>query len=230
MKFILSGLLCFFPLIFLSQQLHAQKNQQNLITGTFHDQTIQEFTEEVERQTNYFFYYDISLFDSLHINLTANRDPLSYVMDQAFAKTDFKYSIGPHNEVFLTRGSFVQTNLTATAPDTAKGKRRVYVTVTEDGQNANQHLQVAALENKLYQIGVNSANNGQSTALISGYVRDAKTGEPVAGASIYIDKPRIGVASDQYGYYAISLPKGQAHPEYTEYWHEGYTQADPALR
>jgi hypothetical protein len=209
MKIILPGFMCFFCLTYFSLVLHAQKNPQNLITGTFHDQTIREFVEEVESQTNYFFYYDISLFDSLRINLTANRDPLSFVMDLVFAKTDFKYSIGPHNEVFLTKGSFVQTNLNAPAADTGKGKRRVYVTVADDGQNPNSHLQVAALENKLYQIGVNSANNGQSTALISGYVRDAKTGEAVVGASIYIDKPRIGVASDQYGYYAISLPKGR---------------------
>jgi hypothetical protein len=197
------SLVCFCP------ELHAQKNELNLITGTFHDQTVVEFTGEIEKQTAYFFYFDISLFDSLRINLTANRDPLSTVLDQAFAKTEFKYSIGPHNEVFLTKGSFVQTNLTAVPADTGKGKRRGYVSALDEAQNPATHLQTATLENKLYQIGVNTANNGQSTALISGYVRDGKTGEAVAGASIYIDKPRIGVASDQYGYYAISLPKGR---------------------
>ena len=46
------------------------------------------------------------------------------VLDQAFAKTDFKYSIGPHNEVFLTKGAFVQTNLTALVADTGRGKHR----------------------------------------------------------------------------------------------------------
>ena len=194
---------------FFSPDLHAQKNAQNLISGTFHDQTISEFTEEIESQTDYFFYFDISLFDSLRINVVANKDPLSIVLDQAFAKTDFKYSIGPHNEVFLTKGVFVQTNLTALVADTGKGKHREVTEGVDETLSVAGHLQTATLENKLYQIGVNSANNGQSTALISGYVRDAKTGEAVAGASIYIDKPRIGVASDQYGYYAISLPKGR---------------------
>ena len=61
----------------------------------------------------------------------------------------------------------------------------------------------------MYQIGFNSPNNGQPTALITGYVRDSKTGEAVSGASIYIDKPHIGVSSDQYGYYALSLPRGR---------------------
>ncbi len=209
MKRILSiGLLVFVTALFCSG-LRAQKNPLNLITGTFHDQTIKEFTEEIESQTNYYFYFDISLFDSLRVNLVANKDPLSSVMDQAFAKTDFKYSVGPHNEVFLTKGAFVQTNLTAIPADTGRAKRKGYVAGQDEVQTTATHLQTATLENKLYQIGVNSANNGQSTALISGYVRDGKTGEAVAGASIYIDKPRIGVASDQYGYYAISLPKGR---------------------
>ncbi len=93
--------------------------------------------------------------------------------------------------------------------DSLKGKHRAYHVEIEEDQNQNSKTQIAALENKLYQIGVNSANNGSPNALITGYVRDAKTGESIAGASIYTDKPRIGVASDQYGYYAISLPKGR---------------------
>lgn len=209
MKSILSLVLLIVAMSFFSPDLHAQKNAQNLISGTFHDQTISEFTGEIESQTDYFFYFDISLFDSLRINVVANKDPLSIVLDQAFAKTDFKYSIGPHNEVFLTKGVFVQTNLTALVADTGKGKHREVTEGVDETLSVAGHLQTATLENKLYQIGVNSANNGQSTALISGYVRDAKTGEAVAGASIYIDKPRIGVASDQYGYYAITLPKGR---------------------
>ena len=40
---------------------------------------------------------------------------------------------------------------------------------------------------------------------------------------IYIVKPRIGVSSDQYGYYAISLPKGQGRIlNIQSYWNEGY--------
>ncbi|HEY4965720.1 MAG TPA: hypothetical protein VII28_04940, partial [Puia sp.] len=154
------GLVTFLGVFFCSG-LRAQKNAQNLISGTFHDQTIKEFTGEIETQTDYFFYFDTSLFDSLRINLTANRDPLSSVLDQVFAKTDFKYSIGPHNEVFLTKGVFVQTNLTAVPADTGKDKRRGYIAGKDETLNPATHLQTATLENKLYQIGTNSANNGQ---------------------------------------------------------------------
>ena len=65
---------CLLLVIFLgcySPELHAQKNAQNLITVTFHDAPIQELAEEIESQTDYFFYYDISLFDSLRFNFSA---------------------------------------------------------------------------------------------------------------------------------------------------------------
>jgi len=194
---------------FYSPALHAQKNAQNLISVTFHDAPIKELTEEIEMQTDYFFYYDISQFDSLRFNFSVSREPLGAVLSRAFANTDFFYSIGPHNEVFLTKITGIQTNLTVSPSDTAKGKKQHYSWPADEDQTPATGVQKATLENKLYQIGVNSANNGQPNALISGYVRDAKTGESIAGASIYTDKTRIGVSSDQYGYYALSLPKGR---------------------
>ncbi|NCU05240.1 MAG: TonB-dependent receptor, partial [Chitinophagaceae bacterium] len=67
----------------------------------------------------------------------------------------------------------------------------------------------AALENKLYEVGDKNAANRQTTVTIAGYVRDAKTGEPVAGASVYINRSGFGATTDQYGYYSLSLPKGR---------------------
>ncbi|HEY2350847.1 MAG TPA: carboxypeptidase-like regulatory domain-containing protein [Puia sp.] len=204
-KYFLTGL---FWLAINILSLQAQKSPQNLITGEYKELTIQDFTKKLEQQTAYFFYYDISMFDSVRFTLSADREPLSIVMDRAFSKTDFTWSVGRHNEVFLTRGTFVRTNLSATTVDSAKKKRAVNIEVDET-MDQNASIQNAKLENKLYQIGTNAANNGQANGLVSGYVRDAKTGEVISGASIYIDKPKIGVASDQYGYYAISLPKGR---------------------
>ncbi|HEY4155296.1 MAG TPA: carboxypeptidase-like regulatory domain-containing protein [Puia sp.] len=189
----------------------AQKNAQNLISGNFQNLTIEQFTQELESQTGYYFYYDDSLFDSLRVTLSASREPLSKVLEKAFAGTDFNYAIDRHLQVFLTRGVMVQTNFEAGMPDSVVRKRvrENPEEAADEEERPSNHLQRAILENKLYQIGENAGNNGQATAIIAGYVRDAKTGEPVIGASIYMDKPRIGVASDQYGYYTISLPKGR---------------------
>jgi hypothetical protein len=43
---------------------------------------------------------------------------------------------------------------------------------------------------------------------VAGHIREAKSGEPVPGASVYIEAPNIGVSTDQFGYYALTLPVG----------------------
>ncbi len=202
----------FISVILLScfySETRAQSQEKNLITGNFHDLSIQEFTDELSQQTDYFFYYDDLLFDSFRISISVDREPLSYVLNQVFANTDFDFSIGPHNEVFLTKNAFVQTNLTASPRDSIKIKKRTKTSDPEYVQIQDSRVQTATLENKLYQIGMNTANNGQPYALITGYVHDIKSGEPLGGVSIYIIKPHIGVSTDQYGFYAISLPKGR---------------------
>jgi len=189
--------------------VEAQSPRPRLITVKLDSARIGELVEAVESQSDYFFYYDTASFDSLRITLQADREPLGALLDKAFANTDYHYAIGPHDEVFLTRQATIQTAFSSGAPDTSlPGKNPVSQGNPTAAETAIT-IQNATLENKLYRIGVASSNNGQPNAWISGYVRDAKTGEPVSGASIYMEKPRIGIASDQYGYYALLLPKGR---------------------
>jgi hypothetical protein len=44
---------------------------------------------------------------------------------------------------------------------------------------------------------------------ISGYISDAKTGEMLIGATIYVTESQSGASSNVYGFYALSLPAGQ---------------------
>ena len=44
---------------------------------------------------------------------------------------------------------------------------------------------------------------------ISGYIKDASTGEDLIGANIYIEDVKAGAISNTYGFYSLSLPKGK---------------------
>jgi CarboxypepD_reg-like domain/TonB-dependent Receptor Plug Domain len=51
---------------------------------------------------------------------------------------------------------------------------------------------------------------GQSKCTISGYVRDAKTGEELIGAAIGVNElPSVGIVTNSYGFYSLTLPQGQ---------------------
>ncbi|KAA9331589.1 TonB-dependent receptor [Hymenobacter busanensis] len=45
-------------------------------------------------------------------------------------------------------------------------------------------------------------------ATLSGYLRDAATGEPLVGASVFVKALGIGVNTDEKGFYALDLPTG----------------------
>ena len=47
----------------------------------------------------------------------------------------------------------------------------------------------------------------QNKFTISGYIRDSLSGETLIGASITIGGQSIGISSNQYGFYSITLPE-----------------------
>jgi hypothetical protein len=50
---------------------------------------------------------------------------------------------------------------------------------------------------------------GQEKFAISGYVKDSKNGESLIGATVYELGTNVGAAANEYGFYALTLPKGE---------------------
>ena len=59
---------------------------------------------------------------------------------------------------------------------------------------------------KLYEIG-KKTNQAIRSAILTGYVRNARTGEPLVNASVFTDNQH-GAVTDQYGHYSLTLPGG----------------------
>lgn len=55
-----------------------------------------------------------------------------------------------------------------------------------------------------------SDNGTAKTATVSGFIRDAQTGESLTGAIVYPrENPAIGISSNSYGYFSLTLPDGK---------------------
>lgn len=68
---------------------------------------------------------------------------------------------------------------------------------------------VATSQNKTYQIGDRGNESVSGKAYLSGYVRDAVTGEPVVGVSLVDNVTKSYAQSDAHGFYKILLPVGK---------------------
>ena len=56
---------------------------------------------------------------------------------------------------------------------------------------------------------VYAQNPGTETFTISGYIREANSGEELLYANVFAKEANVGTTSNLYGFYSISLPKGK---------------------
>ena len=192
---------------------YCQQTTVRLISVNFQQATVEQFVTVLEAKTSYHFYYEPALFDSLKVTMQLDNKPVETVLDTAFKNTDFHYAITADGEVFLTKGREIQPSLAAgffgikPVPETKKNN--VTVPATDFADTKDKIIPEATTENKLYEIGIKTNTIGAGNATLSGYVRDSKSGEAVVGASIYVTNTKTGVATDQFGYFTLSLPKGR---------------------
>jgi len=169
------------------------------------------FVSDVESQAPVKFMYHPQIVDSFYVDGNFNNVGLRDVLKTIFAGTDVYFFINDFNQVILTQGYEVETelafnyfdrnNIGSIARDT-----EVIDFLQEEERKAE--LQ-STMENKIIEIGQKGRISPREYTNMAGYIRDGETGEPLIGALIYIEDPRIGVATDEYGYYSLTIPKGR---------------------
>lgn len=194
-------------LLLLSCAVQAQQTNAKRVSITLDSARIANLVQELETQTGLHFYYDARQFDSLRITLAVKDKLVEEVLTEAFANSDFHYTI-LEQDIFLTRGTTIQTELpqaffSRQVKDTAKATAGI----PDFGDKKKKQVD-ATIENKLFDIGIKTSTISQGKATFAGYVRNNKNGEPVVGAYISIENTNIGVSTDQYGYYSLTVPKG----------------------
>ncbi|MBJ6118874.1 TonB-dependent receptor [Pontibacter sp. BT310] len=185
----------------------AQQVNDPLVTGNYTNTTFRTFVEDLEAQTRFIFYFDPVVTDSITVDIQVTAQPLSKVLTQALLGTNLRFAISEEQQVFITSEKQVLTSLPDNFFNNGSKSKEVDNTQLADFYLPQQKKQKKAVsEIKLYEIG---NAGGQSKANLAGTIRDANTGEPIIGAYVYIESPTIGTASDQYGYYSLTLPVGR---------------------
>ena len=182
--------------------------QRNLITGEFTNVALEDFIKSVESSTSLHFYYHPRTVDSLRVNVSAQNNTIQSILDQVLTGTDLHYAVDQQGNVFITESRGIMTDLPTDFFDVGAGPAKTDAVGFDYSAYEKREKQKKLAESKLYSIGVKTGNM-QGNATVAGHVRDATSGEPVIGAAVFIEKPLIGVATDQFGYYAITVPKGR---------------------
>ncbi len=196
-------------LVFCAQLSKAQNVPEKKITMKLDSAKFGDFVKQVESQTGYYFYYDAVRFDSLALDLNVKDQSIREVLDQVFKGSDFAYSIDVKKRIYITEGKAIITQLQPRLfyPEEVVGAPTAFYEGPES--DAKEKL-LSTAESKLHEIGIRSYKISSGNATLTGYVRNAVTGEPVIGAAVFISKPTtIGVTTDALGLYVLNIPKGK---------------------
>ncbi|MEP6583785.1 MAG: TonB-dependent receptor [Ginsengibacter sp.] len=196
--------------LFQTDETTAQKKDMPLVTGEFKNISAEEFLLQVEKQSGYHLYFDKSQLDSITIDISVDRKPLTEVLEAAFANTKIDVAYYEPDNIFISKGLLVETELPDGFFNNGKSRRNKNLPDSNvDIYAANYQAQNATQQNKLYTIGGLTPSGTPGPKTITGFIVDAKTGEPIIGASIHVDANPVNTLSDQYGYYTISVPPGR---------------------
>ena len=192
--------------------LFVQAQNKKTFSGDFKGMKLEQLAEYIESQSDYRFYFKTSETDSIVLDFAVQDQTLNSILDKALAHTDFHYAIDDDNNVFITEKFTIQPGL---PPDYFNTKGPAKDSAHESAFSVDNYLDNqrnqklrSSLENKVFVIGpkTNSYRVGKGT--VAGYVRDAKTGETLVGATVSLDNPPIGVSTDQFGYFSLTIPLG----------------------
>jgi len=168
--------------------------------------TLSKVFEMIEGQTSYRIYCLPEHSDSLFVSVNViNEEPFN-VLEQLLQGSNLKVS-QYRNNLFITDNIPLVTVLPegyfeeVFSPENRESDATFLLSLSQRDTKASS-------ESKVYEIG-DQALSATGRVSLNGFVTDFKTGEPVIGATLFIQEPMIGAVTDAYGYYTIQLPAGR---------------------
>ena len=181
------------------------------LTGSYEDAYFIEVIDDLETRYDVKFYFEPGL-DSTKINLTVNNVPIRTLLKQITTISGINFFLKDSITVIATGEYIVRPVLSESLFKQLQSNS----TTTSDHKSILANIRDVTeeeidlrLENELVEIGESVKRFDGANATIAGYIKESKTGEPVIGASVYINEPLIGVITDQFGFYSLTLPKGR---------------------
>ncbi len=202
-------LVMLFFILLLSYGSNAQDKKNILISGNFENIYLPEFFKNIESQSPYFFYYDSGQVDSIKVSLSANNDSLQIVLEKVLQGTGLLFSVDKNYRVYITKGIKLVTTLPqGFFPSIAETKplQPARDSIIDYGLE-NRKKEKVTSESRLYEIGART-NVVKGNAIITGTVRNAKSGEPLINASVFINN-NYSAVTDAYGRYSLTVPAGK---------------------
>lgn len=206
-KWIYIGLsLCLFQVV----QVYSQNNDIQ-VSGNFKEMFFSEFVSAVEKQSGATFYYYDKWVAGVKIDVSGENLSLNKILSNALLPIGVYHYLDEFGNVFLT----YENSLIPLIPDYSKssvensGEAGVSGSGTLTGAEQRFIEGRKSVSMETLVVGSEQSGNSLTGAVIHGKMIDKETGEPLIGATMYVENLKQGAATDVDGRFSMVLNPGK---------------------
>lgn len=186
------------------------QTDQPLISIEVADQPLKEVLTAIEKQTGYKFFYADSWLPTEPLQKSYTRVPLDTVLKDLLENTHLNFFMTADNRIIITRNTIIYDVLPEDYFPTLEDS-----TVVEEMTEYNRapvllEKQEPRQESPIetVRIGKEIKETGKKRFKLSGYARDAATGNPLPDLAVFLSDKSTGTVTDKAGYYELYIPSG----------------------
>ena len=184
-------------ILLLSVRAAAQEDYS--ITWDYSGMSFPEFAEKAENVFGLRFFFRDEWINELKPAEHPGHGSLTGLLDELFRNKALFYFIDDDGNVVITKNFAVKRESLTLPGDTNYIAPAGYYN-SGDEQKLSGNLSV--------DIGNPADRFKSGSVTLTGYITNKDTREPVAGATVLVQKLSTGTISNEYGFYTITLPRG----------------------
>ena len=169
------------------------------VNWDYQDQSFIDFVNKAESAYPVKFFFNEEWIKELKLENRGTGQTIDGILENAFRDKNIYFSRDDKGNIILTRNYSIKTFNPGI-------EKEVHYLPANDYSQSESTLKVN--QNILIQIGNPQDRTKSGNAIISGYVRAKESGELLTGVAIYFMELSRGTITNEFGYYSISIPRG----------------------
>ncbi|MDN5200296.1 carboxypeptidase-like regulatory domain-containing protein [Fulvivirgaceae bacterium BMA10] len=202
--------ICLANLLFFLTSYSFSQSTSLKISADYINTPFEDVVLDLENRYPISFFYDDAWINGVEISLKVEQSDLDMFLKTLLEKTNIQYYITEDHRIILVKGHELVTKIPKDYFDRIRQNNSVAnrLEIFEDNTGEESEI-ISDTGNIQFEIGDKNGDNDGRTATISGYIRNSKSGEPLIGVSVFKNDPFVGVVTDAFGYYVLTIPKGR---------------------
>ncbi len=203
-----AGLRVIFLCTVLSLTVHFVYSQQDsLVTVHYKKTPFPQVVADFEKFSGRGIFYDTTRLDTMAITFDADKRHWQQVLQEILNSR--KLTLSQYSNRLFIFGSSLQPLWKLPDGFFSGQPIKTGESKSQESVKPKKELFADQQENRLIEIGSSTSPGIGRFFTLAGYIRDARTGEGIVGASVFIEQLKQGVVSDAFGAFSLQLPAGR---------------------